>query len=381
MKNIPSFNSLELLRSVAGISAYRERLSSRFGASKLPENIAILGAAEEGQRLVEICVELGIHIELIIDDAPERVGKKIGPVQVKPSSELEALNRDTLVIIASHRTTGATARLREQGFARVFPFMVLQQLFPEQFPPHMFYEGLLESIVSSRSRILKLCDRFKDDHSIRVLERALSYRILGDPSVFDGYIERGLYTDGSVVEFTADEVYVDCGAFDGDSVSWFRDVTSNNFDRIVAFEPDIVTFGRLQKNFDEDGRIECVNSGVYSTTTTLKFSAAGTRGAAFTDDPEAIHVPVTSIDDFLNGERATYIKMNIEGAEIDALWGAKNTLERWQPKLAVSVYHRPHDLWEIPELVSRLLPAHDLYLRQHDGGIIETVLYAVPTSS
>jgi hypothetical protein len=73
--------------------------------------------------------------------------------------------------------------------------------------------------------------------------------------------------------------------------------------------------------------------------------------------------------------------MNIEGAEIDALEGARKTIARWSPKLAVSVYHRASDLWRIPQIVSQLNPRYDLYLRQHDGGVIETVLYAIPRAS
>ena len=85
---------------------------------------------------------------------------------------------------------------------------------------------------------------------------------------------------------------------------------------------------------------------------------------------------VIALDELLAGERATFIKMNIEGAEIDALYGAQNTIRRWLPKLAISVYHRPTDLWRIPQLVRELSDKYDLFLRQHDGGVIETVLYA-----
>jgi uncharacterized protein YqjF (DUF2071 family) len=79
-------------------------------------------------------------------------------------------------------------------------------------------------------------------------------------------------------------------------------------------------------------------------------------------------------------ERVTFIKMNIEGAEIDALKGAARTIRRWQPKLAISAYHRPSDLWRIPRLVRWLSESYGLYLRQHDGGVIETVLYGLPRS-
>jgi hypothetical protein len=70
--------------------------------------------------------------------------------------------------------------------------------------------------------------------------------------------------------------------------------------------------------------------------------------------------------------------MNIEGAEQEALRGAAESITRWRPKLAISAYHRARDLWQIPALVREIHAGYRLFLRQHDGGVIETVLYALP---
>ena len=87
--------------------------------------------------------------------------------------------------------------------------------------------------------------------------------------------------------------------------------------------------------------------------------------------------PVVGLDEIAHGDRVTYIKMNIEGAEIDALRGAAQTIRRWRPKLAVAAYHRPADLWQVPALIREIHPGYRLYLRQHDGGLIESVVYAL----
>ena len=110
----------------------------------------------------------------------------------------------------------------------------------------------------------------------------------------------------------------------------------------------------------------------------LRFRDDASRGAIFADDGD-IEMPVTTIDDVLGGRKLTYIKMNIEGAEPDALRGGQKSIRKWLPRLAISVYHRPADLWQIPKQVLELNSGYELYLRQHDGGIIETVLYALPS--
>jgi hypothetical protein len=109
----------------------------------------------------------------------------------------------------------------------------------------------------------------------------------------------------------------------------------------------------------------------------LRFDPAGTRGSSLTEAGGS-EIPVVALDEVLGGSRVTFVKMNIEGAEIEALRGAANSIARWRPKLAISAYHRPSDLWEVAATVREIDPGYRFHLRQHDGGIIETVLYALP---
>jgi hypothetical protein len=73
-----------------------------------------------------------------------------------------------------------------------------------------------------------------------------------------------------------------------------------------------------------------------------------------------------------------FIKMDIEGSELEALKGAKNTIKNQKPRLAISVYHKPEDIFEIPLYLKELVPAYKFYLR-HDClvNLTETVLYAM----
>ena len=135
----------------------------------------------------------------------------------------------------------------------------------------------------------------------------------------------------------------------------------------------------LKANFDNEPRVHPIHAGLHSHGGSLRFRDDASRGAIFAADGE-IEMPVTTIDDVLGDRRLTYVKMNIEGAEIDALRGGRNAIRKWRPRLAISVYHRASDLWRIPQQVLELNPDYELYLRQHDGGIIETVLYALPSS-
>jgi FkbM family methyltransferase len=205
----------------------------------------------------------------------------------------------------------------------------------------------------------------------------LTFRQTLDPRVLAPIVEPELYQLAGLLAYGDDEVYIDGGAFDGDSIRLFSARVDGRYERIYAFEPDPKTFAALKQNFASEPRIEPINAGLYHYAGTLRFRDDASRGALFAADG-GIEIKVTTIDEVVGEGRVTFIKMNIEGAEIDALNGAQRTIQRWRPKLAISAYHRPSDLWRIPRLVRRLSEDYGLYLRQHDGGVIETVLYGLP---
>jgi FkbM family methyltransferase len=369
---------LDQLGTARDATELRSRLAARYPAftrDRLRE-LAILGAAEEGERLATLCRSYGIAVRAILDDSPTRQGRRIGGETVRPSDELAALPRGLPMVIASHRVLKARDRLDAMGFAQIAPFALLQVLDAERFPPHMFYDGWLEDLAANCATYRALPDLFADEMSRQVLDAVIGYRLSLDASVLRPIVEWELYDPANLLHYTSDEVYVDGGAYDGDSIRLFIDRVHGRFSRVLAFEPDKNTFKRLAANFAEEPRVEPVNAGLHRRRSVLRFDNAGTRGSLLVGEG-GIEVPVVGLDEVLGEDRVSFIKMNIEGAELEALEGARAAIRRWAPKLAISVYHRPSDLWQIPHLVREMRGDYQLYLRQHDGGVIETVLYAL----
>lgn len=149
------------------------------------------------------------------------------------------------------------------------------------------------------------------------------------------------------------------------------------FARIIAFEPDSATFARLKFNFAHEDRVEPINAGLSRATGVLRFVSDASRAARLSEEGD-LEVPVTSIDETLRGAPVSYLKLNIEGAGLDTLEGARNSIARWKPILAISAYHAPDHLWRVPDLIHSIEPAYKLHLRQQDNDFVETVIYAIP---
>jgi len=180
------------------------------------------------------------------------------------------------------------------------------------------------------------------------------------------------------VQFSDHEVIVDCGAFNGDTVKRFYELIPGC--RVIAIEPDERNFAQLQQlQMSKYSSLKVYKCGAWSEDTTLNFSdeGGGTTSGAVSDGGD-IQIEARALDHLPECQSATYIKMDIEGSELEALKGAEKLLKSNRPKLAICLYHQPQDLFEIPLYIKKLDPSYKLYIHHHNVCCaFETVLYAV----
>jgi FkbM family methyltransferase len=173
---------------------------------------------------------------------------------------------------------------------------------------------------------------------------------------------------------------LDCGAYTGDTLEQFDKITTGRFKKVYSFEPDQRNFTMLRevaKSISSE-KIVPINAGVYRKSGKLRFAETGNIDTHISEDEDATMLPVVSIDEFVIGKEApTFIKMDIEGGEVDALEGGRNTISNYKPKLAIAVYHKAEDLWDIPLLIQQMNPKYKLYLRHYTDGLVDTVCYAI----
>ena len=174
--------------------------------------------------------------------------------------------------------------------------------------------------------------------------------------------------------------YVDCGAFDGDTITDFITFTHGNYSKIFAIEPDKQNFAKLKKHILENGykNVELFNCGVWNKKDVLHFEERGDVGSNISESGN-ITVEVDAIDNMVGNCPISFIKMDVEGAELNALKGAVKTLEKFKPVLALSVYHRKEDLITIPQFIKTIYKDCKFYLRKHEFiDLYGLDLYVIP---
>ena len=177
------------------------------------------------------------------------------------------------------------------------------------------------------------------------------------------------------------EVFVDCGAYIGEEENSFIDWTGDRFEHIYAFEPLHEMAGSIRKKYSGDERISVTEAAVWSNTGELSFvtqeelSGSGVKGELSREYNGGFTVPAVALDDVISG-RVTFIKMDIEGSELEALKGARRIISGQKPRLAISIYHKPMDFLLIPEYILSLVPEYKMAIRHYGADALETVLYA-----
>jgi FkbM family methyltransferase len=205
------------------------------------------------------------------------------------------------------------------------------------------------------------------------------------PSPCEKYYEDGL------IELGEREIFVDGGAYAGESVIDFMRVVGQakgGCARVWSFEPDAAGHARTAKALEPYPNVTVVPKGLWSCDARLSFYEDSGMASSFVSIPEigvggsmAQGVPVTSLDAVFgalpDAELPTFIKMDIEGAEREALLGGAETIARAKPKLAICAYHKPEDLYALPQTIMRIRGDYRFALRQHEPELHEIILYAV----
>lgn len=239
------------------------------------------------------------------------------------------------------------------------------------------------------NRLLEVLNEIKDDESRHVYTNVLCNRLAPHLSEAD-YNELysiGEYFETGVFALGEHESYVDCGAYTGDTIEKFLRVVNGKFSHIYGFEMEPINYSKLcatlkkcesKHDFTADD-YELFQNGVWSQEEWLSFGkedCGSDEGYCLFKTEHEQSVKVVAMDDVIDGS-VSFIKMDIEGSEIQALKGAARIIKDNKPKLAICLYHRLEDFWVIPEYIKKLVPEYQIYVRHHQNGTMGgTVMYA-----
>jgi FkbM family methyltransferase len=371
------------------LSSVRDREKSAFDKllASCVNRLVLFGAGNLGRKVLQCVRSIGVEPLAFADNSRSKWGSYVDGVPVlSPKDAAAQCGASALFLVTiwsrGHFYPETRAELERLGCTHVESTAYLRWKFADQLLPD-FCQDLPHKVYEQADEVQMAASLWADDSSRREYLNQVTWRALGEQDALGSPVDEEQYFPDSLYRIDDDEVFVDCGAYTGDTAEQL--IRKNPaFSRIVAIEADPQNFDRLTKWIGTlDGsvasRISALNAAVGAKRGKLRFQASGDEGARLAADGNAV-VECVPIDDLATEAEPTFIKMDIEGAELDALEGARRSIQTHRPILSICVYHKQNDLWRIPLFINTLVEDYRLSLRPHYGDGWDLVCYAVPAN-
>jgi len=365
----------------------------KFHKVSLDSEIVIYGAGNTGKKVLNVLRSMGIEPNCFLDEYAQQTS--IDGLPVRKLANV-ATSRSCMVVIAIfNREPNANIEdikkvLTSNGFNNACSFEKFYLSYSDHFSEEFFWLAPTEKLLGKFDLAQSVEKQLGDAKSIELFRATLKYRLTGEYREFPPIEWDNQYFPKDIPLLPQPWRFVDLGAFDGDTLMAFK---KNNIslESVFAFEPDLKNFSALIQNSKEFGpfakKLACFYPcGAGKTCEIISFASEGLESSRAFSKGQGNAANITSITsiavgDVLKGAHPNYIKMDIEGAEAEAIMGLEDEILQERPMLAVSAYHKPLDIFELPLMLQKICPLYDFYFRLHGEHGFETVLYAIPQNS
>jgi len=375
---------------------YKTALSRLFARGAFPEDafyihkvfrdrkIIVYGAGESFHYLKEIVMRQYGYIPSVVLDRKFSLGDTFegipafSPLDYHPSVEEQEIGLVVVCLGKQNYYDEVVHILRQMGFCQIISLMDIYEIHNPFCIPQELEKTGFEYYINQRERIESCLEILGDDDSREIYTRCLQTHLQRRPVLIPMCERSEQYTPEGIQLSQGYSRFIYCGVSVGEMARVLGDVGA--VDELVCFEPDPNQFrlavAYLAKRQEEVARrVTIFPCAVYSHDAIEPFTYSDTSfGSRILASGEA-WIQAVSIDHVLPGFRPTFINMDIEGAELEALKGAEKTIRTARPDLAICVYHAPNHLWDIALYLHSLGLGYRLYLRNYTGLTSETVLY------
>lgn len=343
--------------------------------------IIIYGSGNFGKELSRILRSLGFQIIAFLDQKakPGEIWEGI-PIFLPNHGGSDKYQKHIVVLIAIHnRDTNIDSIyqvLQQQGYIKIFNPVEYFDTISTQLG-NRYWLTSPSAYNEWQDEITRSLSLWNDEKSRSLYLSLLQLRLSGNYSVLPVPDLHHQYFPPDLPGWKTPLRYIDCGAFDGDTL---RELKNSDFlfESVIAFEPDLQNFRKLSDFVSREWASPAIlfPCGVHAISESSQFSYLGNESARMTDEGSNF-IQLIALDDVLYNFHPNFIKMDIEGNEMSGLMGAKKIIERDRPGLAICVYHDPQHLWKIPLLIDSWNLQYKFYLRSHAYNDFDVVLYAI----
>lgn len=333
------------------------------------KKIVLFGTGFYSEMVFRYLKNNGMSVSYYCDNDVNKQGKYIHGVLVVSPYKLCKIEEKFIFITARHCVKEIKKQLEDMDLYSIsFDNFILGDRYEEY---KKIYENYLEDAKSKETykNIMKCMATGENKYCQEVMEK-------------DAFYSLPMFTNNG------NDIFVDAGAFVGDTVEQFIWNNIGQFKKIYAFEPGERQFKAMKFRVErliqewglENKKIECINAGLGESNNKVPYHInedvpCGNNFLQESSNEFDKIVDIYSLDEYLDKKQVTFIKADIEGYELEMLKGSEYIIKQYKPKLAISIYHKPDDILEIITYLKKIVPEYKIAIRHHAPILVDTVLY------
>lgn len=342
------------------------------------KKVILYGAGIDGIKVLTELEKYQVDVIAFLDVRANHIKNIKGIPVVEPDFNIVAENEksDVPVILTvkpfKPRNEAIIKTLFELGYKNIIKATDL-------FDFYSFTKIDIADFDRINSSIIECAQLLEDETSYKIYRGFIASHATKQYDTFSAPTQNVKYFDSDFGESKGCQRYIDCGAFNGDTL---KDLIrlKGKVEKAALFESDMGTFKELLKTIGSESRIyademSLYPCGVWSDTVKLRANNNMGLNSHISDDGDDI-IQCVALDQVLKGFKPTFIKMDVEGAEYQALTGARNIIAESKPTMVISLYHDLRDIWELPLFINSWDLGYKFYIRAYGNGGNATMLYA-----
>lgn len=322
--------------------------------------IFLYGMGDGAVKINDVLQKVGVEISGVFASDEFVRGHSFLGYRVKKFSEVKAENNDFIVLLS---------------FATELPYL-MERIYNMQKECELYAPDVpvipdgeifdLDYIKRNNDSLKAVYDMLADEKSRKVFLDVLNFKISGKIDYLKDCESDISEVYENLIKPTPDGVYIDLGAYNGDTISEYLSY-AKDAKKIIAFEPDKKNYKKLLSRIENENikNAECLNIGAWNEEDALYFALKGGRNSKLVKEGE-LEIPCNSVDNVSKGlDSVDVIKFDVEGAEEKAIEGCRETILHHKPKLMVSAYHKNEDIFKLALKIAEIRGDYKVYLRHH----------------
>ena len=310
-----------------------------------------------------------VQVDGIIDDFT-----RVQSSRKKDILKIKDVPKDSIILsVSTGSPLEVKQKLDELGYTH-FNYLSFFRYSNFDLAKPPFILDFKDDFIKNEQEYKKTYELLEDKKSKEIFTKVLNFKMTFDFNFMQGFSNNfeEQYFDKELIPNIKNITFVDAGGYVGDTlapiIKHFPD-----FKKIYCIEPNNLHINIAKRDFARYENIEFINCGLGNKIQVSNTQEKNQNNCEHDYQAEEIN----TLDNLIN-EKVDFIKMDIEGAEQDAIQGAKQTILKYHPILAICIYHKAQDWYKIPKMVLDIKKEYKVYIRHYMEGIFETVMYFIP---